>query len=305
MPCFSSLPLALHRTGAALVAAVTLAVTVGPLGGTASAYTADSGSLSFSGDPGEKVSGGEAMGFTTDTGSDFDVSGARDENSVFVQVIAPDGVRWALNMAAPSGQRLTSGTTYAGAQRWPNVQPGSPELEFSGTDRDCVSTGIGSFTIENISFGPYGSVRSLDATFEQSCDNSGLYLRGSIHAVMPEPPVALAVGVTADAAGTVPPQGGQPTVSGTVTCTKAARVALDGRVTQVQKRATVGNWFTAVVACTPGSPVPWTATPQASADAVPFAPGPADLTVAAKADDTDYGVTVQTTTATTVTLTRS
>jgi hypothetical protein len=295
----------LARVTAVLAAALALVATTGPLAGTASAHAADSGSLTFSGDPGEKISGGQSQQFTTDAGDAFDVSGARDENSVFVQVLTPDGTRWALNMAAPDGERLTSGATYTGALRWPHAGSTDPELNFSGTDRDCASSSTGSFTISNISFGPYGSVRALDATFEQYCDGSALALRGEIHAVMPEPPAALAIGLSLDPQGTVPAPGGQPTVAGTVTCTKPAQITLDGRVTQVQKRGTATNWFLTTVDCTPGAPVHWTATPTNSQDAVPFQPGSADLSATAKSDDRDYGVQVTTSQSTVVDLTRA
>ncbi|MEV3988855.1 hypothetical protein AB0J57_08085 [Streptomyces sp. NPDC049837] len=294
----------LARATAVLAAALTLVATAGPLTGTASAYAADSGSLTFSGDPGEKISDGQSHQFTTDAGDAFDVSGSNDQNSVFVQVLTPDGNRWALHMAAPDGEKLTSGTTYTGT-RWPYAAPADPELSFSGTDRDCMTGSTGSFTISNISFGPYNSVRALDATFEQYCDGSALALRGEIHAVMPEPPAALALGLTLDPRGTVPARGGQPTVGGTVTCNKPAQVTVDGRVTQVQKRGTVSNWFKTTVACLPGAPVRWTATPADSQDALPFQPGPADLSATAKADDRDYGVTVTTSQSAVVDLTRA
>ncbi|QNE73517.1 hypothetical protein F0344_01820 [Streptomyces finlayi] len=293
-----------HAT-AVLAAALALVATVGPLAGTASAHAADSGSLTFSGDPGEKISGGQSQQFTTDAGDAFDVSGARDENSVFVQVLTPDGNRWALNMAAPDGEKLTSGTTYTGALRWPYAGSTDSELNFSGTDRDCASSSTGSFTISNISFGPYGSVRALDATFEQYCDGSGLALRGEVHSVMPEPPAALALGLALDPQGTVPAPGGQPTVGGTVTCNKPAQVTVDGRLTQAQKRVTASNWFKTTVECTPGAPVHWTATPADSQDALPFQSGSAGLSATATADDRDYGVTVTTNQSTVIDLTRA
>ncbi|MGV4985708.1 hypothetical protein ACVB8X_39560 [Streptomyces sp. NRAIS4] len=292
-PSVRTLRRGLARTTAVLTAALALVATAGPLTGTASAYAADSGSLSFGGDPGERISGGQSQQFTTGAGDAFDVSGSRDENSVFVQVLTPDGTRWSLDMAAPDGQKLTSGTSYTGALRWPNATPTDPELNFSGTDRDCASSSTGSFTISNISFGPYGAVRSLDATFEQYCDGSSSALRGEVHAVMPEPPAALTLGLALDPRGTVPASGGQPTVGGTVTCNKSADVTLDGRVTQAQEHVTATNWFRTTVACTPGAPVHWTATPTNSADALPFRRGSAELSATATADDRDYAVTVK------------
>ena len=153
------------------VAAMTVALTAAPLTDTAQAYSATSGTLSFSGNAGEPISGGQSYEYTTGAVQMFDVQGSADENGLTLAIDADEGTLWRLIVAAPDGQKLTEGTTYTGAKQWPDAGPGDPELVFSGiddgTEKGC-NTNSGSFTIEHITFGPYGYVHELDATFEPS-----------------------------------------------------------------------------------------------------------------------------------------
>lgn len=280
-----------------LVAAVTVGLTAAPLAGTAQAHIAESGTLSFSGEPGEPMSGGGSYAYAAGAVQLFDVQGSRDENGLTVAVDAEQGTLWRLHIAAPEGQKLTEGTTYTGAKPWPDAQPGDPELQFSGTDNGTekwCSTSSGSFTVEHIAFGPYGYVRELDATFEQYCNGSTVPLRGAVHAVMPEPPVELAVGMHIDPTGTVDVPEGRITVGGTVTCNKPASVSLVGQVFQIQKKATPGASYETTVACTPGAPVPWSVSVTSNEPGTSFQPGTATMRSRARADDRDYPVTADT-----------
>lgn len=173
-----------------VVAAMTVTLVAAPLAGTAQAFGATSGTLSFSGDPGEPISGGQSYEYSAGAVQMFDVGGSRDGNSLDVAIDSEPGTLWRLIVSAPDGQKLTEGTTYTGAKKWPYVQPGDPQLEFAGidngTEKGCNTTS-GSFTIEHIAFGPYGYVRELDVAFEQYCNGSTVPLRGAVHAVMPDP----------------------------------------------------------------------------------------------------------------------
>ncbi|MEU6258722.1 hypothetical protein [Streptomyces sp. NPDC047043] len=276
---------------------MTVALTAAPVAGTAQAYSAASGTLSFSGDPGEPISGGQSYEYTAGAVQMFDVQGSRDENSLDVAIDSEPGTLWRLIVAAPDGQKLTEGTTYTGAEQWPYAQPSDPELVFSGidngTEKGC-NTNSGSFTIEHISFGPYGYVRELDATFEQYCNGSAVPLRGAVHAVMPEPPVELAMGMNIDPEGTVDVPDGRITVGGTVTCNKPASVSLVGQVFQIQKKGTPGASYETTVACTPGAPVPWSVSLTSQEPGTSFQPGVATIRSRARADDRDYPVTADT-----------
>jgi len=283
----------LIRAAAVLGTALFLLLTPSPLTGPAHAVAAETGSLSFSGDPGEYVSGGQSSAYDAGSAQLFDVSGANDHNGVDVTVVAADGTRSSLFMSAPSGQTLTAGT-YTGALRWPYYTAQDPQLEFDTGDRQCASS-TGSFTISDVTFGPYGYVSALDASFEQYCDGSPLALRGEVHLTTPPPPPGLTIGLTVDPEGTIDHHDGQPTVGGTVTCDKPTQFTLNGNITQDLKPQPAVNWYeNATVACTPGAPVPWTLTLADYDGAVGFRPGPARVSVTGTARDLDYPVTVST-----------
>lgn len=283
----------LAATAATLTATLALAVTAAPLTGTAQAAEAVTGSLSFSGDPGEYVTGGQSYNYTPDTAQMFDVQGATDESSLDATVVSPEGERWFLDMAAPSGEKLTPGVTYTNTSNWPNAQPGDPQLEFSG-DRDCQN-GTGSFTISNISYGPYGYIRAVDATFERYCSGSTLPVRGELHAQMPDPAPELAVSMTLDTTGTVNTHTGVITVGGSVTCNKPAPVTLNTSAYQTQRTGTAsGSYENLTFTCEPGSPTPWTASFPSNLDpTASFKPGAAVLRGIGSARDNDYPVTVK------------
>ncbi|MGW2563945.1 hypothetical protein ACWCXB_32950 [Streptomyces sp. NPDC001514] len=296
----------LARTAAVLTAALALAVTATPLTGTAQAHEAVTGSLSFSGEPGEYISGGQSYTYTPETTEMFDISGPTSESAVGATVVTPEGERWYLSMEAPYGQKLTSGVTYTNASSWPNAQPEDPQLQFSVTDRYCES-GTGSFTISHIAYGPYGYIREVDATFERYCEGSTLPVRGELHARMPEPPAELAIGVQLNTTGTVDTHTGEITVGGTATCNKPARISLTAGAYQTQKRATAnGSYEDLIVVCEPGTPVPWIASFPSNIDpTASFQPGTAVLRGTGRADDRDYPVSVSDFQSTEITLVKS
>ncbi|NUL03854.1 hypothetical protein HRW07_11520 [Streptomyces lunaelactis] len=284
----------LARAAAVLTTAVAVAVTAAPLAGTAQAHEAVTGSLSFSGEPGEFVSDGQSHQYTAGAVEMFDVAGPTSEEAVGITVVTTEGKRWSLHLEAPVGQKLTDGATFTNASRWPYAQPEDPKLQFGETDRWC-DTSTGSFTISHISYGPYGYIRELDATFEQYCDGSTLPVRGEVHARTAEPPTELAVGLNLDTTGKIDSRTGEITVGGTVTCNKPARIALAGNVDQTQKRATpVGYYEEQTVICTPGAPVPWTVSFASMEPGTTFQPGTATVRGVGRADDRDYPVTVNT-----------
>ncbi|PAZ16279.1 hypothetical protein CLM62_09135 [Streptomyces sp. SA15] len=276
---------------------MTVALTAAPLVDTAQAYGAASGTLSFSGDPGEPISGGQSYEYTAGAVQMFDVQASSNQNVLDVAIDVEEGTLWRLIVAAPDGQKLTEGTTYTGTKQWPYAQPEDPELVFggnvNGTEKWC-STSSGSFTIQHIAFGPYGYVRELDATFEQYCNGSTVPVRGAVHAVMPEPPVELAMGMNVDPEGTVDGPDGRITVGGTVTCNKPTSVWIVGHVFQIQKKETPSATYDTTVACTPGAPVPWSVSLTSGEPGTSFQPGTATMRSRARADDRDYPVTADT-----------
>ncbi len=296
----------LARTAAVLTTALALAVTAAPLTGTAQAHEAVTGSLSFSGEPGEYISGGQSHTYTPETTEMFDISGPTAESAVGATVVTPEGERWYLSMQAPYGQKLTSGVTYTKASSWPNAQPEDPKLQFSVTDRYCES-GTGSFTISHIAYGPHGYIREVDATFERYCSGSTQPVRGELHARMPEPPAELAIGVHLNTTGKVDTRTGEITVGGTATCNKPARFSINVSAYQTQKRGTAsGSHEGLTVVCEPGTPVPWTTSFPSNIDrTVSFQPGTAVLRGLTSADDRDYPVSVTDFQSTEITLAKS
>jgi hypothetical protein len=273
-------------------AALGLAVAAAPLTGTAQAHEAATGTLSFSGDPGEYATGGQAATYTAGEVQQFDVQGATHGSAVGTTVVTNEGERWTLHLAAPDGQRLTEGAAYTGGPAL-YAQPQDPELEF-GEDAHWCNTSTGSFTVSHIAFGPYGYVREIDATFGQYCSGGTVPARGELHAQMPEPPAELTLGMTLGSAGQVNSRTGQVTVGGSVTCNKPVQVAVSGHVDQVQKSVTAVGYYETTVACTPGAPVPWTASLTSVQPGTAFRSGAATLRAAAKANDRDHPVSVNT-----------
>ncbi|MFB7513183.1 hypothetical protein [Streptomyces sp. NPDC056144] len=294
----------LARAAAVLTAAVTLAVTAAPLTGTAQAHEAVTGTLTFAGDPGEYISGGQSHTLTPETTDMFDVSGPTSQSAAGVTAVTPEGERWSLHMSAPYGQKLQEGVTYTNTRSWPEAGPEDPQLQFSG-DRYCES-GTGSFTVSHIAYGPYGYIREIDATFERTCTGATLPVRGELHARMPEPPAVLTVDVGLNPAGTVDTRTGEITVGGTVTCNKTAYVTLNVSAQQTQKKgAATGSHENLLVPCQPGGPVPWTTSFPSNIDpTATFQPGAATLNTYATADDRDYPTTVTRYDTTALTLTR-
>jgi hypothetical protein len=279
---------ALVRLAAVLALAIPLS-TAGDLLSAAPAHAqALAGSLSFVSDPGDFIGGGLSAAYSTADGDAFAVTNLGSDQGVDVSVRAANSDWWDLYLAAPTGQKLTAGT-YTGVAKWPYNQAG-PSLWFYGNSRDC-NTLTGSFTVTNVSFGPYGYVHQLDATYVQHCDGAAPALTGEVHMLNPPPPPALATTVAVAPDGTASRIDGRATVSGQVTCNVPAVMHTAGTVTQVVKKSVITGNFITDIACTPGAPVPWSAEaiPNGS---TPLQQGDARVDVQAVAADPFYGVAV-------------
>jgi hypothetical protein len=278
-----------HRRVSAALVSLAAAAAVCVLGAApADAQPVSSGSLSFSGDPGDYISGGQSYSYSTDAGDILNVSSDSAHSLVSVSVNAFNGDWWTLELAAPSGQSLTSGT-YTGATRYPFNGAG-PGLDLSGNGRGC-NTLTGSFTVLDAVYGINGYVQQFDATFEQHCEGATEAARGEVHILNPPPPAPLAIDVTVASSGVVSTVSGRATVSGTVTCTKPVTVGLNGSITQIVKKVIVSGTFSAQVTCRPGASAGWTVTVSPSGT-TPFQKGDAQVDAQATAYDADYGQSV-------------
>lgn len=97
---------------------------------------------------------------------------------------------------------------------------------------------------------------------------------------------------------------GKALVHGTVTCSQPASVSVSGAVFQVVKKVLVRGTFGALVNCTPGTAVAWTASATPN-DTTPFAKGDAEVSTQATAYDSEYGDYATVDDTTIVTLSRS
>jgi hypothetical protein len=273
-----------------LAAVFSLAAVLGGLiaAGPAEAQTVASGTLSFSGDPGDYITGGLSYSYSTAAGDILTVSSNNDNSVVEVTVTGYNGDWWYLDLAAPTGQSLAPGT-YTGATRYPFNGAG-PGLSLFGNGRGC-NTVTGSFTVLDAAYGLNGYVQTFDATFEQHCEGLDPAARGEVHIANPPPPPALTLNLAVAVNGTASTLNGNATIHGTVTCNKPTGVTVDGSVVEIVKKIIVRGMFSTNVACTPGAPTPWTAqaTPTGT---TPFQKGDAQVDAQATGYDADYGVYV-------------
>jgi hypothetical protein len=250
----------------------------------AQAQPVTSGSLTFTGDAGDYISGGQTYSYSTESGDVLSVASS-DGSTVSVWVTGYNGDWWFLDLDAPTGQILAPGT-YTEATRYPFNGAG-PGLSLGGNGRGC-NTLTGSFTVDNAVFGPNGYVQTFDATFEQHCEGGPAAARGEVHVSNPPPPPQLEVGLAVAADGTASTVSGKATVSGTVSCNKPTTMTVSGTAVQVVKTVVVKGSFLTQVPCTPDAPAAWTAS--ASPDgSTPFRKGDVEVEAKATGHDDDYG----------------
>ncbi|MEV7096315.1 hypothetical protein AB0M80_26045 [Amycolatopsis sp. NPDC051045] len=275
------------KRAAAVVAVPVLAVLVGAV--PAQAQTVATGSLSFSGDEGDYISGGRSYAYSTEAKDRLTVNASEDGNHIAVSISAFNSDWWTLDLAAPSGTGLAVGT-YDGATRYPFQGANAPGLDLSGNGRGC-NTLTGTFTVQNVVFGPRGYVQTLDATFEQHCEGDTAAARGEVHIANPPAPPQLAIGLKVATDGTASTLNGNAYLHGTVDCTAPAKVTLSGSATQVKRNVIIRGTYSAQVSCTPGTPAPWTGTVVPSGT-TPFQKGAAEVVTQATALDPNYNTNV-------------
>ncbi|GLZ29966.1 hypothetical protein Lesp02_21560 [Lentzea sp. NBRC 105346] len=254
----------------------------------ATAQPVTSGSWTFGGDPGDYISGGQDYKYSPQNGDVLTVGASEDRNHIGVRVSGVQGDWWDVDFAAPRGEPLTA-KTYEGATRYP-FQGAGPALSHGGNGRGC-NTLTGTFTIQNVVFGPHGYVEKLDATYEQHCEGGPAALRGEMHLANAPAPAELALDATIADEGKANPVNGKAIVSGTVSCNVPVSVTVSGQVTQVKNNVIIRGGYWTSVACKPGDPVPWTAQAEPSGT-TPFQKGKAEVHTKASAQDPNYNVPV-------------
>jgi hypothetical protein len=225
-------------------------------GATGGVVPAASGSLRMTSEAGDYVGAGQQWSY--DAPADVIYIGAERWGTARAIVRATNGDFWSLNFTAPGGARLSPGV-YGDARRAADdVHPG---LDVSGMGRGCNDL-TGSFTVLDVSYGPYGYLQRLHATFEQRCGVASAALRGEIDAAAPPAPAPIEVSVTVDANATVDRSDGKVRLHGTLSCSKPVQVAsLAGELTQQQKKGVASGVFNQIsVADCDTTPKPWEAT---------------------------------------------
>jgi len=256
----------------------------------AAAQPVETGSLAFTSDPGDWVGQGGSYSYSAASGDNLSVTSSNDNNTLNVSVQGANGDRWSLTLVARLGQALAPGEY--NFVDWYTYQQGSngPGLELSGNLRGC-GLQSGSFTIDNITFGPFGYVQNLDAAFVQRCYQSEAALRGEVHIANPAPPPLLELDAAVAPKGTASRLDGSATVQGTINCTEPVNVNTEVLVTQVVKRTVIRGYGYLQLGCTPGQPTAWTASVDPYGT-TPFQRGDAEVTVTATANDPVYNTQI-------------
>ncbi|WP_329058245.1 hypothetical protein [Amycolatopsis sp. NBC_01480] len=257
------------------------------------------GTLAFSGDAGDYITGGGTYAYSIAANDRLSVTADEAGHHISVGLTGANGDWWSLDLAAPQGQTLAAGT-YTDAHRYPFQAPQQPGLDLSGNGRGCNQS-TDSFVVQNVLFGPHGYVQNLDATFEQHCENGATAARGEIHLANPAPPAELGIGLKVATDGTASTLNGKAGLNGSVECTAPATVTLNGSVTQVKHNVIIRGTYSVQVKCTPGAPVPW----QVSVDpagTTPYQKGQAEVVTQATALDPVYNTNVSVDNTTVVTL---
>jgi hypothetical protein len=263
---------------APLVAAAVLAA--GPAG----AVTVGTGSaLSFSGEAGDYISGGQAWSYDPTTAT-FGWTASGDHA---LTVTVSGSAVWSARITAPTGQSLVAGSTYR-TERFETPAVGT--LDLDGDGRGCNQT-FGELTVRTAKFGPHNWVEEFDAGFVQHCESPDApALTGEIRIVNGPAPAELAVRANASATAKVIRASGRAVVGGSVTCNRPAQVTLTGDLAQRRSRTALatGTWTSVPVHCGT-TPTRWTASVKPSG-AVPFGTGKAEVTATWTAQDDVYGV---------------
>ena len=273
-----------------LLATIAALACVLPAAAQADSTTALSGSLTMTSDPGDWVGAGQSYSYATPDTS-FRLHGDSlyyDGNLVRVALNGPGGDWWFLNFQAPTGQRLTPGSTFDGAIRGVQSAPPpgvSPRMDVFGNGRGCNML-TGSFTVHDVVYGPYGYLQGLHLTFVQHCEGGEPALHGELD-VMGEPgPTAQAVAVTIDPSGVAQRPGGAAVVSGTITCAVPTDAWFSVSATQQSRKGTTSGWASVEVATCGPTPQPWSATMPPDGPA--FTSGTAQVNVSANLFDAWY-----------------
>lgn len=262
----------------AVVAAVTLAAPVHAAPG--------AGTVAIQGDAGDYITEGLSYAYST-PGDRISLSG--DAQHVAVTIQAANGDGWTIDAAAPTGQALTSGTTYT-ATRYPFNDVGEAGFDYGGNGRGC-NTSSSTFTVQTITTDTSGAVTRFAATFVQHCDDQTPAARGQIDVGLATAAPLLQLTV-ANTGATLTQEGGV-VVTGTLTCSSDAPTVVGGVVSQTVRKTTVAGSASVYVDCWVGRRYTWDFPVYVGAER--FQAGSVTVSTTATANDAFTGQQVQAT----------
>lgn len=120
--------------------------------------------ISFSGDPGDYITGGRSYRY--DTRNAMITFSRNFDNGVSASISGDTW--WNLDLAAADDATLVPGV-YENVQRFPFQDPASPGLSLSGDGRGC-NTLTGRFVVNQAEYDAGGQPIKLDVDFEQHCE---------------------------------------------------------------------------------------------------------------------------------------
>jgi hypothetical protein len=108
----------LRRSMLAALATVVSGAGLVAVAAPAAAHPVESGTVTFSGDPGDYITGGGSYKYNTADGDALNVTASSNNSTVAINISGATGDWWTLEFDAPGAQPLTAGTTYS-ATRYP------------------------------------------------------------------------------------------------------------------------------------------------------------------------------------------
>lgn len=116
----------------------------------------------FSGEAGERISGGESWRENSSLGWGATRLSVNGGDAVNIDATS----NWFFDFVAPAGATLAPGD-YSAAQLATGAEPGQPGLEIHGRGRECTQV-RGAFTVHEFEVED-GAIRRFRASFEQDC----------------------------------------------------------------------------------------------------------------------------------------
>src|SRR5262245_1233912 len=140
-----------------------------------SAAAATSSFIGIAGSAGDPVSNGRSYSFTPDSGAFSTFRGF--DRAVYVEFSSPSHY-WSLTIAAPYQGRLEVGT-YSGIPLYPGQLQSQWGFRLIADGRVC-SGAIANVTIQQVRYDSTGTLKSLLAVFDQTCDGASVGFSGRV-----------------------------------------------------------------------------------------------------------------------------